>query len=269
MRWGCTKFCICSTWFPMHLFSHIPGSMVWVLELLYTAPWLSFYFLQKVSGQQIPEGPQRIGKIFIVASILVVHIHTKGKNSKTQISWIPKVCHLFYFVIYFFLFFSRDSFILKSFFKKCFIVHQIFVLSKTHTRLKIKLGKHNKGAFDSRLTMHLGKWCVPPLHVSNLLICFLGPDLPPVWIEHDLPVNLKTFMQELVHRRYTSNVHESTSSNGSLIEFDTMSNLIKTNYFNISTMFNSKGLWMHINNTPKPGHTKNGHKKHNIYDTNE
>jgi hypothetical protein len=58
-----TKFCICSTWFLVHLFQMDQGAWYKCLKLLYTAPWLSFYFLQKVSGQQILEALQWFEKI--------------------------------------------------------------------------------------------------------------------------------------------------------------------------------------------------------------
>jgi len=41
----------------------------------------------------------------------------------------------------------------------------------------------------------------------------------------------------------------------SLTKLDTMSNLIKEGYFNLSTMLNLKSLWMYQLNTSKPEHT--------------
>ena len=41
-----------------------------------------------------------------------------------------------------------------------------------------------------------------------------------------------------------------------------MSNLIKKGYFNISTTLNSKSLWMHNVDTPKPEHTSKKQRKH-------
>jgi hypothetical protein len=90
------------------------GAFAKVLELLYTAPWLPFYSLEKVSGQRISFLPQDCSS----------HPCLTKMKVKDSISMDSKLLAIILF--HFLLFFQeRDSFISKSF----FVVHQIFTFS--------------------------------------------------------------------------------------------------------------------------------------------
>ena len=52
----------------------------------------------------------------------------------------------------------------------------------------------------------------------------------------------------------------------SLTKLNTMSNLIKEGYFNLSTMLNLKSLWMYQSNTSKPEHTNKNKGSMNFED---
>jgi hypothetical protein len=95
------------------------------------------------------------------------------------------VCHVFYFL---------------SFFKRIFIIiiHQFYLCSKAQARLG-----YNKGHFIKVLTVHLGKWLMPPLHVMQILLkCAVSFGLSPVWVQlEDLPVNFKKFSAGISSQR--------------------------------------------------------------------
>ena len=164
-----------------------------------------------------------IWKDFIVASRLVVHIHIKKElDSKLKKHGSHK------FANYYYRFYSKDiSFILKNIFYS-----PNFQLSTTHTGLKIKMHDYNKGAIDNIFIVHLERWCVTPLHFCNLFLSYLQCEL-----------NLRThpwIWKSSSHGIYISNVYEHTSFESSLIKLDSMSNLIKADYLNLSNMLNLK-----------------------------
>ena len=98
--------------------------------------------------------------------------------------------------------------------------------------------------------MILERWSVPPLHVMQFF--FVEVQLGPWFISSTnlawglTHLILKIFLQRLVRKRYATKVYDCINSDGSLIKLDTMSNLIKEGYFNVSTMLNLKSLWMHL-----------------------
>jgi hypothetical protein len=148
-----------------------------------------------------------IWKDFIVASRLIVHIHTKMKlDSKLKKRGSHKFANiLFYFFRETLFFYSENTFFFKI------LLFTKFSFKHNSYRAEVNLHEHAKGAISNIRTVHLDRWYLSPLYVSNWFVP--GSDLPPLWIElEDSPVNLKTFLQGLVHRRYISNVYEHINS---------------------------------------------------------
>ena len=110
-------------------------SVVWMMEFLYAAPWL-FFFLQKVSGQQILQ--ECLKNFEMIFFRFVVHIHASRKNQVQRCNehGSQNACQ------HFISFFLRErgfffSFFYKGFLFFIFIVHQIFII----------LAKHKQGQY--------------------------------------------------------------------------------------------------------------------------
>jgi hypothetical protein len=123
----CKLFFICSAWFHVHLYPMDKGAWYKCLKLLYIVPWLSFYFLQKVSGQK---KYSKHYKDFIIASRLIVHIHAKMKlDSKLKKRGSHKFANI--------LFYFRETVLLFwNIFFSNFYYSPNFRLSTTHTWLR-------------------------------------------------------------------------------------------------------------------------------------
>ena len=115
-------------------------SVVWMMEFLYAAPWL-FFFLQKVSGQQIL---QECIKNFELSFFQICCSHPcfteKKSSSKDYNSMVPKMLaiNLFHDIS----FFRESDSVIRKF---CSFVHQFF--QQNSNKAEIKLHEQNIGAF--------------------------------------------------------------------------------------------------------------------------
>ena len=149
------KLCILFCLVPRASVLHGTRECCMTVSLLHDAPWsFCFYFLQKVSGQQILEVYlQNFEWILSFSLRLDVHIHAYGKsNLKVQKTWIPECLPLFYFIINFF---SQE----RYFFQRVFIFFLLlfstfFVFQQNSTKVGIKLYER-EGVFSQILTMQL------------------------------------------------------------------------------------------------------------------
>ena len=114
-----SKLCIYSAWFLMHMSFHGERGVVWMMELLYVAPWLFIFVPTKGKWRTSTLGMFK--EFWNCFSRFVVHVHASRKKMslKMQRAWIPKYLPSFYFII----FFERDS---SFFLTKRFSLYSLF-----------------------------------------------------------------------------------------------------------------------------------------------
>ena len=117
-------------------------SIVWMMELLYAAPWLLFSFQQKVSGQQIYQECLKNFEMIFLDLLFTSMLQGKIKFKDVK-SMDPKMIA----IILFHHFFRREIFFNKEFFS-IYCSPNFYYFSITQIRLRYNYTNHkHRGIF--------------------------------------------------------------------------------------------------------------------------